>query len=225
MKNLSLLILTLFLTSCDRRHYQDHHIKTTSLSPSETQKAVVVVKVRGKTGWTGAAPQVTFDFVKLDDTPKNSLKQLTCYRVTPGFFGQYNLWNQDYTYLLMEPGFYIIDNICWTIGNVTYKTYESFITTLTTYSDVGLYSGSVEYGAFKIEPGTVNYLGDLEVICSQKNTLFINKINRFNEAKQSLQKKHPHLAPHLEDTDFLPGGYNYNLRNPSTEPRHSSFQN
>jgi len=151
--------------------------------------------MRGKPSFIGAAPQVAFDIVRIDQrTGLGDGKNV--YRFSPGFFGKLNVWNKDYICMMVEPGFYIIDNISWSEGNVNYYTPTGAIPI----------ANPVQFGAFEVNPGTVNYLGDLEIY-SVRASLGINKINQFDKAKAALEEKHPELAPYLIHAEFLPAGY------------------
>lgn len=188
-----LVILGLMLLcACGGRSYQSSEYVTSKFE--KEQLAVVVFKMRGTSNFFGAAPQVTFDLVKID-------KQLRLadgehlYHFAPGLF-TLGPWSKEYLYLMVEPGFYIIDNISWTQGNTRYYTPIGALPVTT----------PVQYGAFEVTPGSVNYIGDLEVYCHQA-ALHINHANRFEEAKAALEKSHPELAPRLIQADFLPAGY------------------
>ncbi len=104
---------------------------------------------------------------------------------------------------MVEPGFYVFDRISWSQGNVNYFTPKGSLPN----------SRPVQYGAFEVKAGSVNYIGDLEVFCHQA-TLGINCSNKFDSAKASLEKSHPELAAYLTHTDFLPAGY-FDLTQPS----------
>jgi hypothetical protein len=192
MSRLSMM-LVLLLCACSGRSYQDSEYVSSKFK--EEQQAVIIFKMRGKSTFTGAAPKVTFDLVKID-------KQLGIadgkhlYHFSPGFFSKLNVWDKDYLCLMIQPGFYIIDNISWTQGNVNYYTDKGALPT----------AYPVQYGAFEVKPGSVNYLGDLEVYCQQA-ALSINKVNQFEEAKAVLEKSHPELAPYLTHIEFFPAGY------------------
>lgn len=187
------MVVTLFLCACSGRSYQDSAYVSSKFK--QEQLAVVIFKMRGKSGLIGAAPKVTFDLVRIDRQMGVADGQ-HLYHFSPGFFGKFNVWDQGHLCLMVEPGFYVIDNISWQQGNVTYRTAEDFFPV----------ASPVRYGAFEVKPGSVNYLGDLEVYCHQA-MLGINKVNRFDDAKAALEKKHPELAPHLTHADFLPAGY------------------
>jgi hypothetical protein len=196
-----LIILSLLLCACAGRSYQSSEYVTTKFE--EKKLAVVVFKVRGKASFLSSAPIVTFDLVRIDGQT-GSADGRHIYHYSPGFFGAYKAWSNDYLCLMVEPGFYIFDNISWTQGNVNY------------YSPKGILPSSrpVQYGAFEVKSGSVNYIGDLEVFCHQA-TLGINCSNKFSEAKASLEKSHPELAPYLTHSDFFPAGYsNFNQQSP-----------
>lgn len=187
------IILGLFLSACTGRSYQNSEYVSSNFQAQ--QLAVVVFKMRGKSTFTGAAPKVTFDLVKMN-RQIGVADGKTIYHVSPGFFGQFNVWEKGYLCVMVEPGFYIIDNISWSQGNVNYYTAKGALPT----------SNPVQYGAFEVKAGTVNYLGDLEVFCHQAS-LGINKLNQFDAAKAVLEKEHPELAPYLTHADFFPAGY------------------
>jgi hypothetical protein len=187
-----LIILGLFLSACTGRSYQKSEYVSSTFQ--DKQMAVVVFQMRGKSSFTGAAPKVTFDLVKMN--PQIGVASNTIYHLSPGFFGKFNVWEKGYLCVMVEPGFYIIDNISWSQGNVNYFTAKGALPS----------SNPVQYGAFEVKAGTVNYLGDLEVFCHQA-ALGINKVNRFDAAKDALEKEHPELAPYLTHADFFPAGY------------------
>ena len=144
-----LIILGLFLSACTGRSYQKSEYVSSTFQ--DKQMAVVVFQMRGKSSFTGAAPKVTFDLVKMN-RQIGVADGKTIYHVSPGFFGQFNVWEKGYLCVMVEPGFYIIDNISWSQGNVNYYTAKGAF---------GLTSNPVQYGAFEVKAGTVNYLGDL----------------------------------------------------------------
>jgi len=188
-----LLVLVLLLCACNGRSYQNSDYVSSKFAQQEL--AVVVFKIRGKSTWTGAAPKVTFDLVRIDkEMGLPDGKYL--YHFSPGFFGQWNVWDKDYLCLMVQPGFYVIDNISWAQGNVTYYTPKGALPI----------ACPVQYGAFEVKPGTVNYLGDLEIYCHQA-ALGINRMSKFEKAKDALEKKHPELAPYLAHAEFFPAGY------------------
>lgn len=188
-----IVVLALLLSACNNRVYQDSEYVSSKFS--DQRLAVVVFKIRGKSTFTGAAPKVTFDLVRINK--QIGIADGQClYHFSPGFFGKLNTWDKDYLCLMIEPGFYIIDNISWSEGNVNYYTPTNMLPI----------ANPVQFGAFEVKAGTVNYLGDLEVYCHQA-ALGINKINRFEDAKAALEKKHPELAPYLTHADFIPAGY------------------
>lgn len=188
-----LVVLALFLCGCTGRTYQDSDYVSSTFE--QKQQAVVLFTMRGKSNYLGAAPKVTFDLVRINkELGISDGKHL--YHFSPGFFGQYNVWGKEYICLMVEPGFYIIDNISWSQGNVNYYTPKGLLPC----------ANPVQFGAFEVKPGTVNYLGELEIYCDQA-ALGINRNNRFEKAKDELQKKHPELAPHLTYVDLIPAGY------------------
>lgn len=187
------VVLALFLSACNNRSYQDSEYVSTKFA--EKKQAVVVFKMRGKSSLLGSAPKVTFDLVRINKQMGIADGSAT-YHFSPGFFGIYNAWDKGYLCLMVEPGFYIIDNISWTEGNVNYYATKDLVPT----------SNPVKYGAFEVQPGTVNYLGDLEVFCHQAS-LGISKTNQFDDAKAALEKDHPELAPYLTHADFIPAGF------------------
>lgn len=186
------ILLTMLLCACGGRTYQSSDYVSTKFK--EDHLAVVIFKLRGKSSIFGAAPKVSFDLVKMDkelDIPDGE----HIYHFSPGFFDKFNVWEKGYLCLMVEPGFYIIDNISWTEGNTNYYTRKELPT-----------SAPVQYGAFEVKSGTVNYIGDLEIYCRQAS-LKINITNQFEEAKIALKKKHPELASNLVQADFFPSGY------------------
>lgn len=188
-----LIGLAFLLTACSGRIYQNPEYVPSQFK--ENQKAIIVFQLRGRSTFLGAAPKVEFDLVRIN-------KQIGVadgkyiYHFSPGFLGGLNTWDKEYICFMVEPGFYIFDNVSWSEGNAHYFTPKGALPT----------ANPVQYGAFEVGAGTVNYLGDLEVYCRQAS-LAINNINRFDKAKASLEKKHPELAPHLKHVDFLPAGY------------------
>src|ERR1700722_6094271 len=114
-----LMMLVLLLYGCGGGSYQDSEYVSSKFK--QEQLAVVIFKMRGESSFIGAAPKVTFDLVKID-------KQLGIadgehlYHFSPGFFGKFNVWDKEYLCLMIEPGFYVIDNISWSQGNVNYYT-------------------------------------------------------------------------------------------------------
>jgi len=187
------VIFGLILSACTGRSYQSSDYISSKFQ--NQQLAVVVFKMRGTSTFTGAAPKVTFDLVKMN-RQIGVADGKTIYQVSPGFFSKLNVWDKGYLCMMLEPGFYIFDNISWSQGNVHYYTAKGVLPT----------SNPVQYGAFEVKAGTVNYLGDLEVYCHQAS-LAINKTNRFDAAKEALEKDHPELAPYLTHADFFPAGY------------------
>jgi hypothetical protein len=187
------LILSLLLCACSGRSYQSSEYVSSKFG--QEQLAVVVFKMRGKSTFTGAAPRVTFDLVKINKEI-GTADGKHIYHFSPGFFGKLNVWGKDYLCLMVEPGFYIIDKISWSQGNVDYYTPAGVLPT----------ANPIQYGGFEVKAGSVNYIGDLEVYCRQA-ALGIDNFNRFDEAKVALEKNHPELAPHLTHTDFFPAGY------------------
>ena len=185
--------LALFLCACTGRSYQDPEYVSSKFTQDE--KAVIVFTMRGKSTFVGTAPKVEFDIVRINKKVGVADGRYI-YHFSPGFFGNLNLWKKEYICFMVEPGFYIIDNIVWSQGNVKHYTPKGVLPT----------ANPVQYGAFEVKPGTVNYLGDLEVYCYQAS-LGVDKVNRFDEAKTVLEKKHPELAPYLTHADFLPAGY------------------
>lgn len=188
-----LIIVVVFLCACGGRSYQDSEYVSSKFE--QGKMAVIMFKMRGRSTFIGSAPKVTFDLVKIN-------KQIGIadgkhiYNFSPGFFSKLNPWSNEYLCLMIEPGFYIIDNISWSEGNINYYTSKGALPT----------ANPVQYGAFEVKPGSVNYLGDLEVYCHQA-ALGINKINRFDEAKTDLEKNRPELAPYLTHAEFFPAGY------------------
>jgi hypothetical protein len=187
------VICALLLCACNSRSYQDSEYVSSQFK--QEQKAVIVFTMRGQSTFTGAAPKVTFDLVRINKEIGVADGQ-HIYHFSPGFFGGLNTWSKDYLCLMVEPGFYIIDNISWAQGNVTYYTPKTALPI----------ANPVQFGAFEVKPGSVNYLGDLEIYCHQA-ALGINKNNRFDQAKDALTKKHPELAPYLTHAELLPAGY------------------
>jgi hypothetical protein len=191
------LLLAVLVSGCSSRTYQNSDYVVSKFE--KERLAVVVFTMRGKPSFLGGAPRVNFDLVKIDKffgiNDHNPI-----YRSSAGFLGELNVWNQEYLCLMVEPGFYVIDNITWTEGNTTYYTPSEFVT-----------SRPVKYGAFEVEAGSVNYVGDLEV-SSQKGVLTIHRINRFEKAQEALKQKYPELAPHLTQTEFFPSGYSTGLQ-------------
>ncbi len=186
-----LVIFTTFaLISCNQRAYQDHQVKTASFSD---QKAIVVLNVHGKTSLIGISPKVSFDLVRVENFLEESAKQ-TCYRVK--HLGLLNFGRPKTRFLMVEPGLYVIDNISWTSGNVTYEAPQDPIPSVI----------PVKYGAFRVEPGTVNYIGDLEFSCGKGHKLSITNRDRFEDALAELRAKHPEISQKLIKTEFLPGG-------------------
>jgi hypothetical protein len=188
-----LIVFLLLLCACSRRSYQESEYVSSKFE--REQLAVVVLKMRGKSTFIGASPKITFDLVRIDKQ-RGTSDGKHLYHFSPGFFGKFNVWSKEYLCLMVEPGFYIIDNISWTQGNVNYFTPTGMIPT----------ACPVQYGAFEVKPGSVNYLGDLEVYCHQA-ALAINRFDRFDETKAMLEKNRPELAPHLTYADFFPAGY------------------
>lgn len=188
-----LIIFAVLLCACNSRSYQDSEYVSSKFE--QKQQAVIVFTMRGQSTFTGAAPKVTFDLVRINKQSGLADGQ-HLYHFEPGFFGGLNVWGKDYLCLMIEPGFYIIDNISWYQGNVHYFTPKGSLPI----------ANPVQYGAFEVKPGSVNYVGDLEVYCHQA-MLGVNRINHFEKAKTALEKKHPELAPHLTHADFLPAGY------------------
>ncbi|MBS0615870.1 MAG: hypothetical protein JSR58_04895 [Verrucomicrobia bacterium] len=188
-----LIVLVVILCACSSRTYQKSEYVSSQFA--QDKLAVIVFKMRGKANFIGAAPKVTFDLVRINKEIGVADGKFI-YNFSPGFFGKLNVWGKDYLCLMIEPGFYIIDNISWTEGNVNYFTPKGALPM----------ANPVQYAAFEVKPGTVNYLGDLEVYCHQA-LLGINRVNEFDKAKASLEKNHPELAPYLTHADFLPAGY------------------
>jgi hypothetical protein len=185
--------LALLLCSCAGRSYQDSEYVSSKFK--QDRKAVIVFSMRGKSTFLGAAPKVEFDLVRIDK--QVGLADGTyIYHFSPGFFGRLNVWGKEYICFMIEPGFYIIDNISWLQGNVRYHTPKGALPI----------ANPVQYGAFEVKPGSVNYLGELEIYCHQA-ALGIDKVNRFDKAKSFLEKTHPELAPYLTHADFFPAGY------------------
>lgn len=192
MARLFLILIFCVVTSCSRRVYQDHQVKTASL---KSNKAVVVLKVTGESSaFFGIQPKVSFDLVKVDEKSGIS-DEKTFYRVEHGLLSKWG-FGSKLEYLMMEPGFYVIDNISWTSGNTTYFTKKDSIHTLF----------PILHGGFKIHPGSVNYLGDLVFTCDQNNALSIKKFDRFTEALTDLKARYPELSSKLTKTEFFPGG-------------------
>lgn len=187
-----LIVLCLLLSACGGRSYQNSEYITSKFT--QEKKAVVIFKIKGTSTFLGAAPKVMFDLVRIDK--QIGMADGIIYHYAPGFFSALNVWDKSYICLMVEPGFYVIDNISWTQGNVNYYTPKGIIPT----------SSPVQYGAFEVKPGSVNYIGDLEVYCQQAK-LGINCTDHFNQAKDSLEKEHPELASSLSHTEFLPAGY------------------
>lgn len=192
-----LLFLAFFLSGCAGRSYQGHAYNASLFE--ENEKAVVVFKMTGQSSLIGAIPKVSFDLVQVDEVTK---KPKRFYRVSPSFFQRLNVWKQPWECLMVEPGTYVIDHISWNIGNTTFKTDDFF-------SEGPIIS--VKWGGFHVKPKTVNYVGDLEVSCSNNKALSIKHIDRYEEAKEALETRDPALAKRLAPIDFLPGGVFFNL--------------
>ena len=191
------LFFAVLLTSCGGRIYQDPEVV---ISDVKTEKqAVVVFKAQGKQSFLsiGNGPKVSFDLAKVEPFGSKTPLSSVFYRVKPGFFSNLNPWAGQWKILMIEPGFYIIDNISWESGNTTYYTGE----------DWSLTSRPVKYGAFEVKPGTVNYLGNLEFGTNKKCELVISHTAQFSEAKEMLRKSHPEIAERLTQIEFFPGGY------------------
>jgi len=176
----ALIILTLLLCSFGGRQYQDHNFIASKFDPDD--KALIVYKLRRKSNILGQKPKVSFDLEKIDLTDGPIY-----YHISPGMFEQLKAWGKSYEYLSVKPGFYVIGNISWTEGNVTYSSKKEILPA----------HFPVKYGAFEIKPGTVNYLVDLEVSCSQTSDLQIKKTNCLEEAKKALAKKAHELGQKL----------------------------
>ena len=193
------LLFAVFLTSCGGRTYQDPEVV---ISDVEAEKqAVVVFKVRGKRPLLaiGNGPKVSFDLAKIEPLTSEISISKVFYRVKPGFFNKLNPWSSQWNVLMIQPGFYVIDNISWESGNTTYYARKDPIPT----------SCPVKYGAFQVKPGTVNYLGDLEFGVGKGCRLAIAHTDQFPDAQEMLRKSHPEIADRLIRVEFLPGGYFY----------------
>jgi hypothetical protein len=193
MKKLFLLSIIL-LSSCSLRKYKNSDYVATQFS--EEKKAVVVFTFRGKNTIFGSAPYVSFDLVKVNKQVGVGSENQTFYRYKPGILKGLNPWMQDYITLMIEPGFYIIDNIAWTEGNVNFYTPQGMIPTST----------PVQFGGFEVKPGTVNYLGDLTVN-AKYGTFSVDCSINLDKAKSHFAKHQPDLAKKLKYCRFLPAGY------------------
>jgi hypothetical protein len=185
------LLIFLFLTSCQSRHYQDHHIK--SSYTLEEAKGIAVLKVDGRKSMIGTRAQVSFDLSRVRDAAGNRTIERLSYRVKPGIF---SFGEADREVLRLEPGLYIIDNIEWKWGNTRYYTGED-----------SLFSTCpVAFGAFEVLPGSVVYVGDFVVTNTDQNVISIERTDRFFDAKADLGQRYPKLADALSETTFYPGG-------------------
>lgn len=191
-------IFAIFFTSCSSRKYQDSEVVISDIQAEK--QAIAVFKVRGKQPPLsfGNGPKVSFDLAKIEPITSKAPISKIFYRVKPGYFSKLNPWSNQWTILMVQPGFYVIDNISWTSGNTTYSSPK----------DVLPSSSPVKFGAFEVKAGTVNYIGNLE-FSSKGGVLNIVYTDQFSEAKESLSKTHPELADRLVRTEFLPGGYYY----------------
>jgi len=137
--------------------YQDPEVVISDIKAEK--QAVVVFKVRGKQPRLsiGNGPKVSFDLVKIEPIISKAPISKVFYRVKPGYFSRINPWSNQRSVLMIQPGFYVIDNISWTSGNTTYYAPK----------DPFPSSTPVKYGAFEVKAGTVNYLGDLEFACTK----------------------------------------------------------
>lgn len=191
MRRFILLLGVVFLAACNSRSYQKHEMVVSTFEANKDNKAIVILKAKGKASFIGATPKVSFDLVRI---PHGEEKEVF-YRVAPGLFSQFKFWGSGRECLMIEPGFYIIDNISWQAGNTTYFTKQDRSPSLF----------PVKYGAFEVKPGTVNYLGDFEFLCNQSQ-LALNKVDNLSEVKAELEKNHPELSSQLISIEFFPGG-------------------
>lgn len=214
------LFLAVFLTSCSNRVYQDHEVVLSDVKAEK--QAVIVFKARGGNPRfsfaggeryyknTSKGPKVSFDLVKVEPNCSKALISKVFYRVKPGFFNKMIPWSSNELHVLMiQPGFYVIDNISWTV--------DGFFSITTKYTsakhDFPSLCPVVAYGGFEVKPGTVNYLGDLEFrtkdVENLKCELIIKHHDQFSEAKEELRKDNPDLAESLVPTEFFHGGHCY----------------
>lgn len=192
------LAFTALLTSCAGRAYRDHEVTTTTI---ENSQAVVVLKIRAEKELFsfGREPRVSFDLAKIDRTTFEAPLKGVYYHVKPGFFDGVNPWAKEWEVLAVEPGFYVIDNISWKMGNTTYYTGKELIPSFC----------PVKWGGFEVKPGTVNYVGDLEFSRNRQGGLSIKHMVRFAEAQKELKECYPDLADRLAQTHFYPEGHCY----------------
>ncbi len=180
MRSLLLLISVLTLAGCGAGlKYASHKVNDAEFCAKN--KAIVITKVYGRhKPLIGCEREYRagYALAKVDSNYCN-LHARHRYKIREA-----SLVSPEYDILMIEPGEYVIEEICYTFGDTIYtSSAEGYIPG----------TGQAVYAKFTVKPNEIVYLGDLDIMPKQTGRP-TKVLNSCGQAEKYFYKKYPNLA-------------------------------
>lgn len=203
-KQLVIFISVLSLFGCGQQ-YQTPRFDAHAF---EQNKAVIIL---------GIAPAGTVmrfaKFAEVDGTTDGQVDddgywktayRVTDHRLTTTFLGLHpGLLEPALQVMMVDPGYYTIQGFYYEIGDYRYSSGKNAYDVAITHEGFG-----PRWGAFYAEPGSVTYIGDIEINYTGRNTHPFRFTHNYNieRMEKKIKKKYPALYDQVKRGSFYSGG-------------------